>query len=94
MGITKDQIERIVAVHLHAYDGATRWDGAGVAELKQLALLGLAVHDMLESFGWTHATVRAEVESDRLAETVEGCLFVAIERAIRPADFQPSKPSE
>lgn len=45
--------------------------------------LGAAVRGVLHDFGWDHATVRAEVESERLAETVEGCIFVAIERALR-----------
>lgn len=54
------------------------------------AKLGAAVRAVLDMFMWDHSTVRAEVESDRLAETVEGCIFVAIERAIRPADFVPA----
>ena len=54
------------------------------------AKLGAAVSAVLDMFMWDHSTVRAEVESDRLAETVEGCIFVAIERAIRPADFVPA----
>ena len=55
------------------------------------AKLGAAVRAVLDMFMWDHSTVRAEVESDRLAETVEGCIFVAIERAIRPADFVPAR---
>lgn len=60
---------------------------ATVAE--RYAKVGEAVLDVLDSFSWDHAAVRAEVESDRLAETVEGCVFAAIERAIRPADVVP-----
>ena len=34
-------------------------------------------------FGWDHAVLRADIESGRLAETVEGCVMLAVERAMR-----------
>ena len=48
--------------------------------------LGEAVRAVLADFGWDHATVRADVESGRLAETVEGCVMLAIERALREVE--------
>lgn len=89
MGITKEEIESIDTV-APSGQRLLLFDPYWVAELKRLALLGHAVQGVLDHFQWDHAVVRAEVESDRLAETVEGCLMVAIERAIRPADFVPA----
>lgn len=45
--------------------------------------VGEAVLAVLEDFGWDLAVLRADIESDRLAETVEGCVMLAIERALR-----------
>lgn len=45
--------------------------------------VGEAVLAVLEDFGWDLAVLRADIESERLAETVEGCVMLAIERALR-----------
>lgn len=58
--------------------------------IAQPAKVGAAVLGVLVDFGWTHATVREVVEDDTYAESVVGCLLLAIERAIRPDDFIPN----
>lgn len=47
------------------------------------AALGKAVREVLVGFGWDHKVVREQVESDYYAESVVGCVLVAIERQFR-----------
>lgn len=68
-----------------------RWALAMLTDEAELhRRVGAAVMGVLSDFGWDHAVLRADVSSDRLADTVEGCVLLAVERAIRPDDFVPS----
>lgn len=61
------------------------------AERDEARTVGEAVLSELRDFGWDHAVLRADIESERLAETVEGCVMLAIERAIRAHAAQAVK---
>ena len=52
-------------------------------ERERAERVGRAVLAVLHDFGWDHAVLRADIESGRLAETVEGCVMLAVERAMR-----------
>lgn len=53
------------------------------AQAERERLIGANVLAALSDLGWDHATVRADVESERLAETCEGLVMLAIERGMR-----------
>lgn len=56
---------------------------ADLAAKERESLIGTNVLSVLADFGWDHAVLRAEIESGRLVETVEGCILLAIERGMR-----------
>ncbi len=97
----RDDLARTIAEATAALGPAWMHGGATLAEgiqRKTTALerlgsdghVGAAVLGVLADFGWDHAVVRGEVESERHADSVMGCILVALERAMRPADFTPA----
>ena len=86
--LTHMQVEADKVAHVDGDPDGTRRRYANMialltdeAELHRL--IGANVIKVLANFGWDHAVLRADVESDRLAETVEGCVLMTIERAMR-----------
>lgn len=95
--LTRDELVALRAHHERIRDmysgsdfAATQDKAITVIDLALRALnteadarLGRAVRGVLDDFGWTAKTLRDDIESNRLAETVEGCIELAIYRALR-----------
>lgn len=71
--------KELVASCVHPYCPEHGYD----EDKERSCRIGEAVLSVLRDFGWDRAVLRADIESGRLADTVEGCVMLAIERALR-----------